>query len=90
MKIAIGNGPVCPECGCDGFDDWWHDKSCRSGGSLVVDIYADLTCHGCGAKFEVTRYHGGETHSTISETEPERGLADTVARAALTYKNLIH
>lgn len=65
LQITIANGPKCPACGCDSFDDWWHDKSCRSGHSLLVDIYADLKCHGCGSKFEVTRYHGGETHSTI-------------------------
>lgn len=63
--IEIAPGPKCPKCGNDGFDDWWHDKTCRSGGSVVVDLYADLGCHECGAVFEVTKYVDGETHSTI-------------------------
>lgn len=66
MKIAIARGPTCPNCGNDGFDDWWHDSSCRSAHSPVVDLYVDLTCDGCGADFQSTRYHDGETHSTIS------------------------
>jgi hypothetical protein len=66
FKIAIGRGPTCPNCGWDGFDDWWLDKSCRSGHGPVVDIYANLECE-CGSKFEVTRYHDGETHS-VSNT----------------------
>lgn len=66
LQITIANGPKCPKCGNDGFDDWHLDKSCRSGmGSMVVDIYADLKCDECGAEFEVTRYVGGETHSAI-------------------------
>lgn len=64
MKIAIAKGPECPNCGWDGFDDWWHDKSCRSDGGPVVDLYANLEC-ACGAKFEVTRYRDGETHSMV-------------------------
>ena len=69
LRIAIANGPKCPACGCDGFDDWWHDKSCRDGFG-IVQIYADLTCHDCGAQFEVEKYYGGETHCTIM---PETG-----------------
>lgn len=76
--IAIANGPKCPKCGCDGFDDWWRDKSCRSGGSLIVDIYADLTCHDCGATFEVTRYHGGETHSMIPPATRATAAGDAI------------
>lgn len=71
MKIAIAKSPVCPACGCDGFDDWWHDKSCRSGGGPVVDIYANLECHGCGAAFEITRYHDGDIHSIIPRVVSE-------------------
>lgn len=65
LQITIAKGPRCPACGCDGFDDWRHDKSCRSGGGVVVDIYAELKCHECGADFEVTHFHDGETHSVI-------------------------
>lgn len=66
LMVAIANGPKCPRCGNDGFDDWHHDKSCRSGMGVVVDIYADLECDACGLEFEVTRYVGGETHSTVA------------------------
>lgn len=65
LQISIARGPQCPACGCDGFDDWWHDKSCRAAGGPVVDLYADLKCHECGSGFEVTRYHDGETHSVM-------------------------
>jgi hypothetical protein len=68
LQITIAHGPQCPACGCDGFDDWWHDQSCRSGGA-VVEIYANLKCHGCGEDFEVTRYHDGETHSVIRSVQ---------------------
>jgi len=64
LKIAIANGPQCPFCGCDGFDDWWHTDTIRSGHSFIVELYADLTCHDCGEEFQITRYWGGETHST--------------------------
>jgi hypothetical protein len=68
LLLEIWDGPRCPSCRNDGFDDWWHDKSCRSGGGIVVDIYAELECE-CGAKFEVTKYVGGETHSSMSSTQ---------------------
>jgi hypothetical protein len=64
LIIAIAKGPECPGCGNDGFDDWWHDKSCRSAHSPVVDLYAELKCDECETAFEVTRYQDGETHST--------------------------
>lgn len=73
MLLAIARGPQCPKCGNDGFDDWHLDKSCRSGGGLVVDIYADLTCE-CGATFEVAHYADGETHSSISSPHPSQEL----------------
>ena len=69
LLITIANCPQCPACGNDGFDDWHHDKSCRSGGGLVVDIYADLKCDECGSGFEVTRYVDGETHSCIRSVQ---------------------
>lgn len=65
MQITIAQGPRCPACGNDGFDDWWHDKTCRSAHSLVVDLYANLKCDECSSIFEVARYHDGETHSII-------------------------
>jgi len=71
LVLAIANGPQCPNCGNDEFDDWWHDKSCRSGGGVVVDIYAKLKCDECGSVFEVARYVGGETHCTLSSTDRE-------------------
>lgn len=64
LKIAIANGPKCPLCGWDGFDDWWHDPSVRSGNSLIVGVYADVRCEECDISFDVTRYHDGETHSS--------------------------
>lgn len=63
LMIEIAPGPRCPVCRSDGFDDWWHDKSCRSGGGVVVDIYADLRCEECEVTFEVTKYADGVTHS---------------------------
>lgn len=66
LIIAIAKGPECPACGNDGFDDWWHDKSCRSAHSPIVDLYAELKCEECGTAFDVARYHDGETHSTAN------------------------
>lgn len=64
LEIRIGGwGPICPKCDCDTFDDWWHDSSCRDGGGVVVSIYATLTCHECGERFDVTKYVDGETHT---------------------------
>lgn len=66
MKIAISKwGPQCPNCGEDGFDDWWHAKSMKHG-SGIVSIRGSLKCHGCGRFFSVTNYHDGETHSVQS------------------------
>lgn len=70
MKIAIGAGPICPECNADGFDDWWHDPSTRAGVG-IVSIQAELSCD-CGEKFAVTKYTDGETHSMIA-TEGDNG-----------------
>lgn len=70
FKIKIGRGPICPKCGCDGFDDWWHDKSCM-GPVGIVSIYATLTCHGCGERFDVARYRDGDTHSVWPATPKE-------------------
>ena len=65
MMIVISkHGPECPRCHCDGFDDWWHDKTCKAG-VLLVAITARLKCHGCGIFFAVTHYTNGETHSSI-------------------------
>lgn len=62
-KIAIAQGPKCPNCAEDRFDDWWNDPSTKSGDSLAVSLRACLRCHGCGRFFSVTQYADGETHS---------------------------
>lgn len=65
FAIAISGGPKCPACGCQGFDDWWHDPTCR-GGIGIVRIHATLKCHGCGKFFAITQYDDGEVHSTMN------------------------
>lgn len=65
LLIRIAPGPECPKCLEDGFDDWWHGRTIRSGDGLVVLLKGSLRCHGCGRFFSVTRYVDGETHSTM-------------------------
>jgi hypothetical protein len=63
LRIAIALGPECPHCGCDGFDDWWHARTVKSGCG-IVSLRGSLRCHACGKFFAVTHYTDGETHST--------------------------
>ncbi len=63
LHLRIGRTPICPRCEEWNFDDWHLDKSCKSAGGPVVDIYARLKCHGCGIFFSVTQYCDGEIHS---------------------------
>lgn len=65
LKIAIGPGPECPSCHEWGFDDWWHDRSIKAPSGPVIALTGSLRCHGCGRFFKVTRYHDGQTHSTM-------------------------
>ena len=60
--IWIAEGPTCPRCKTDGFDDWWHDPTTRYTG---VAIQARLKCHGCGKFFSVTQYPDNVCHSTV-------------------------
>lgn len=73
LRLAISRGPKCPRCGEDGFDDWWHDRSCRSGHGPVVELTARLQCHGCGIFFTVTHYRDGETHSSYLSRQRQKG-----------------
>jgi len=67
-KIATSNyGPKCPNCGTDGFDDWWHDPTTKSFGGVLK---ARLKCHGCGKFFSTTRYSDGVTHSVMGFSRP--------------------
>jgi hypothetical protein len=72
LKIAIAHGPECPNCGEDGFDDWWHDKTTKTG-HRPVSLEARLRCHGCGRFFHVTQYGDGETHSRSGGTPLRQG-----------------
>lgn len=65
FKIKIANGPQCPSCNEDGFDDWWRDPSIRSPGGPIVALTGSLRCHGCGKFFKITCYADWETHSTM-------------------------
>lgn len=56
-KVRVCHGVECPNCGCDGFDDWWHNPTTKQDGMLVT---ARLRCHGCGRFFKVSRYPDGE------------------------------
>lgn len=60
-KIAISDSPKCPHCGCDGFDDWWHDKTTRYVGDILT---ARVKCHGCGKFFSTKQYPDGVNHSS--------------------------
>jgi hypothetical protein len=84
LFVEIARGPCCPICRNDGFDDWWHDKSCRSGHSMLVELCADLRCDECDLTFEVTKYTDGETHSTYRR--PLAGGAGALSRDNLTAK----
>lgn len=63
LKLKIGPGPECPHCGCSEFDDWFHEKTLRSG-VLLVKLAGRLKCHGCGKFFHVTQYFDGQCHCT--------------------------
>ncbi len=81
MKIAISShGPKCPNCGCDGFDDWWHEKTIRRG-FYPVDLEGSLRCHGCGRFFSVRLFHdvlGCECHC-VMKTKPKPAAAPLAA-----------
>jgi len=62
-------GPVCPCCGEDGFDDWWHEKTIKpSMAPLVVSLEGSLKCHGCGKFFRVEKYVDGEVHCSVKRS----------------------
>jgi hypothetical protein len=64
-KIAVTNGaPECPNCGCEGFDDWRNSPGLKRGIGIVA-ITGSLQCHQCGRFFHVDHYHDGETHATM-------------------------
>jgi len=60
MKLAIAQGPKCPHCGGEGFDDWWHDATTRYDGFV---IRARLKCHSCGNFFRTRQYPDAVCHS---------------------------
>lgn len=62
-KIAISDGPKCPCCGCDTFDDWWHDPTTRYAGFAIK---ARLKCHSCAKFISVTQYPDNVCHSTVN------------------------
>lgn len=69
LKLAIGKGPICPHCGLDTFDDWWHEKTIGNGIG-AVQIEGRLKCHGCGKMFRVEKYYDGACHSTAWKKRP--------------------
>ncbi|WP_341893797.1 hypothetical protein [Ferrovibrio terrae] len=80
-KIAISQGaPECPNCGCDGFDDWHNSPGLKTG-FLPVSITGAIKCHQCGKFFHVDHYSDGATHSSmggkqkkaVKTAQPERG-----------------
>ncbi len=64
-KVRVCRGVECPHCAEDGFDDWWHDKTCRQEGALTI---ARLRCHGCGRFFKTSAYPDGEHINEMGAT----------------------
>jgi hypothetical protein len=54
-----GDGPICPRCGWDQFDDWWHLLKDRLGLRPATTI----ECGGCEKTFFVEGTPG-QAHSS--------------------------
>lgn len=63
-KVAINDGPECPNCAETGFDDWWHSRTIKPA-SWPARLQGSLQCHGCGRFFSVTQYSDGKCHSSM-------------------------
>ncbi len=62
LSIEINQGPKCPACQCDTFDDWHHEKTFRK----VSWFWSGrLKCHQCGRFFSIAAYPDGQVHSTM-------------------------
>lgn len=66
LHMAIGPGPVCPKCRCDGFDDWWHDPGIKAMvGFSTIALHGALRCHECSRYFSVIQFSDGVCHSSV-------------------------
>lgn len=59
LKIRTGDGPICPKCDNDAFDDWWVGNKTLKRGGPVIELTGSIKCHGCGRFFKITKYQDG-------------------------------
>lgn len=59
--IRYGNGPVCPRCGWDQFDDWWHVLSDKKRGHLDCEC-GRFYIHGAPGELVQSYCWGVERH----------------------------
>lgn len=72
LAIRIDDGPHCPACDCNTFDDWWvGNKTLKSMGGVTQ---GSIKCHSCGRFFRIEKYSDGEVHSTMNrKVNPNTG-----------------
>lgn len=64
LLVRVSDGPCCPNCGCDTFDDWHLERGLKNVGGVIT---GRLRCHNCSRYFSIRRYSDGEVTSSMTK-----------------------